>query len=78
MERMTLVYVALGLMFVLPGCLAIWAGISGSQWFFKNHSYSFLVERLGMGWARLIFILLGLLFLSAAALVIMDPLNLMK
>lgn len=78
MAQTILVYVALGLMFVLPGILAIWAGVSGSQWFFKNHSYSYLVDKLGMGWTRFIFILLGLLLFSAAALVIIDPLNVMK
>lgn len=73
-----LVYAALALMFVLPGALAIWAGVSGSQWFFHNHSYRFLVEKVGMGWTRVIFVLLGLLFWGAALLVIIDPLDIMK
>ncbi|WP_442504807.1 hypothetical protein ACTML9_01175 [Porphyromonas levii] len=75
---MTLVYVALGLMFVLPGCLAIWAGLSGSQWFFDNHSYRYLINKLGLGWTRFIFVVLGLLLFLAAALVIIDPLDVMK
>lgn len=78
MEKITLVYMALGLMFVLPGCMAIWAGVSGCQWFFKNHSYRYLVDKLGMGWTRVIFILLGLLLFSAAALVIIDPLDVIR
>lgn len=78
MDKMALVYLALGLMFVLPGSLAIWAGLFGSQWFFNHHSYHFIVDKLGMGWTRVLFIFIGLLLFGAVALVIIDPLNVIK
>lgn len=73
-----LVYIALGVMFVLPGLLAMWVGIRGSKWFFGSHSYSYLVERIGMGWARVVMIIVGLLLLGATVLVVLDPMGVMK
>lgn len=73
-----LVYIALLVMFVLPGLLAIGVGVRGSRWVFDSPSYRFIVRRLGMGWARLLFVLLGILLLGAALLVLWDPMGVME
>lgn len=78
MSQTALVYIALGVMFVLPGAVALWAGISGNRSFFQSPSYKFLVDKLGLDWTRVIFVLVGLLFFGAVALVIIDPMNIIK
>lgn len=66
------------LMFVLPGCLAIFVSLRGSTWFFGSHSNRFMVQKIGLKWARALYFLLGLLLLGAAALIWLDPRGLMQ
>lgn len=66
------------LMFVLPGILALYVSLRGSEWFFGSHSNRFLVQQLGSRWARVLYFILGLLLLGAAALIWMDPKGLMN
>lgn len=77
MDSATLVYIALALMFVLPGIIAVWTGAVGSEWVFRNPAYSWLVRSVGLGWSRVIVVVLGLLMLGAALLVVLDPMDLL-
>lgn len=78
MTKAGLVYIALGLMFVLPGLMALWVGVRGSRWFFNSRSYGFLPKKIGLGGARIAMVLVGLLLLAAAVLVVVDPMGIMK
>lgn len=78
MSATTFIYLAVGLMFVLPGVLALWVGIMGSSWFFGSNTSKFIAEKIGMRWARVLYCLLGLLLIAAAILVVVDPMDVMK
>ncbi|WP_298631871.1 hypothetical protein [uncultured Porphyromonas sp.] len=78
MTKAELVYIALGLMFVFPGLMALWVGVRGSRWFFDSRSYGFLTKKIGWGGARITMVIVGLLLLAAAVLVIVDPMGIMK
>lgn len=78
MRLETLVYIALILMFVIPGFLAIWVGVRGSAWFFSSPSYRYMVERIGMRWSRVLFVVLGIVLISVAVMVLIDPMEVMK
>lgn len=78
MTKVELVYIALGLMFVFPGLMALWVGVRGSRWFFDSRSYNFLSKRLGWIGARITMVIVGLVLLAAAVLVIVDPMGIMK
>lgn len=66
------------LMFVLPGILALYVSLKGSEWFFGSSSNRFLVNQIGAKWARVFYFILGLLLLGASALIWIDPKGLME
>lgn len=74
----TFIYLTVALMFVLPGAISLWVGISGSKWFFESSTSRYISKKLGFTWARVLYSLLGLLLIAAAILIIIDPLNVME
>lgn len=66
------------LMFVLPGVLSVWVGISGSRWFFDSRGTGFWRRKLGLRGARIMYVVLGLLLLGCGVVFMLDPLGLMS
>lgn len=63
------------LMFFLPGLLALWSGVRGSEWFFNSPGTRLWTRIFGARGARCFYILLGLLLIAAGILFWLDPLS---
>lgn len=66
------------LMFVFPGILSLWVGVSGSRWFFESRNTHFWRKHLGLTGARIVYIILGLLLLGCGVIFLLDPLGVMQ
>ena len=77
--RADLVVKAAGvLMFFLPGLMAVVVGLRGSRWFFESGGVSLVRKYLGLQYARLFYVVLGLLLIACGVLILVDPLEVMS
>ena len=53
-------------LFAISGCIAFLAGILNWNWFFNAQNSQFIVRRLGRGWARLVYGVLGAVLVGLA------------
>ncbi|WP_052103119.1 MULTISPECIES: Imm17 family immunity protein [Porphyromonas] len=64
MSPLSFVRLALAIMFILPGILALSVSILGSKWFFNSHGTKYARQNLGKSGARLLYATLGVLLLG--------------
>lgn len=77
MSAVWFVRIVMLLMFVLPGILSLWVGVSGSRWFFESRGAGFWRRRLGLRGVRIVYVVLGVLLLGCGVIFMLDPLGVM-
>lgn len=78
MSAPLVVKIAAFLMFILPGLMALVAGLRGSRWFFESGGVAFFKRHLGLKYTRVLYVVLGLLLIAGGLLILLDPLQVME
>lgn len=77
MSAVWFVRIVMLLMFVLPGILSLWVGVSGKPVVLREQGAGFWRRRLGLRGARVVYVVLGVLLLGCGVIFMLDPLGVM-
>lgn len=69
------VHLVMAGMFVLPGLVALWAGVTDREWFFSHPQARPWLRAFGRRGSRIAAIVVGLLLLACSLLFYIDPLH---